>query len=119
MANHPSAEKRNRQRITRTTRNRTLRSSVRTVVKQLRAEIAAKNVEKATASLKTAISELDQAVAKKVMHHKAASRTIGRLSAAVYQLGKSGGAPAEAAPKSKAKPRAAKPAAAKPAAKKS
>ena len=36
MANHPSAEKRNRQRITRTARNRTLKSSVRTLVKRLR-----------------------------------------------------------------------------------
>lgn len=86
MANHPSAEKRNRQRITRTARNRGLRGSVRTVVKQLRAEITAKNAEKATAALKTAISELDKAVSKKVLHHKAASRTIGRLSAAVHKL---------------------------------
>lgn len=118
MANHPSAEKRNRQRITRTSRNRTLRSSVRTVVKQLRAEITAKNVEKATAALKTAISELDKAVSKKVLHHKAASRTIGRLSAAVHKLGKADAtAPASTAKAPKAK--ATKSATAKTAAKKS
>ncbi len=87
MANHPSAEKRNRQRITRTARNRTLKSAVRTVVKGLRAEITANNVEKATEALKKAISELDRAVTKKIVHHKAASRTIGRLSAAVHKLG--------------------------------
>ena len=87
MANHPSAEKRNRQRITRTARNRTLKSTVRTVVKSLRAEITAKNAEKATEALKKAISELDRAVTKKIVHHKSASRTIGRLSAAVHKLG--------------------------------
>ncbi len=89
MANHPSAEKRNRQRITRTSRNRKVTSAVRTVVKRLRTELGAKNKETALKALATAISEIDKAASKGVVHPKAASRTIGRLSAQVHKLSKS------------------------------
>lgn len=86
MANHPSAEKRNRQRITRTTRNRAVASSIRTIVKKVRAAIAAKDKAAATAALKTAISALDGGAQKGVVHVKAASRTISRLAAQVHKL---------------------------------
>ena len=86
MANHPSAEKRNRQRITRTARNRKVTSSVRTVVKRLRTELGAKNKETTLKALATAISEINKAASKGVVHPKAASRTIGRLSAQVHKL---------------------------------
>ncbi len=88
MANHPSAEKRNRQRITRTARNRAVSSSVRTFVKRVRAAIEAKNTGDATAALKVAIVQLDKAATKGVLHVKAASRTISRLSAQVHALAK-------------------------------
>lgn len=88
MANHPSAEKRNRQRITRTARNRAVSSSVRTFVKRVRVAIEAKNAGDATAALKVAIVEIDQASSKGVVHPKAASRTISRLSAQVHALSK-------------------------------
>ena len=41
MANHPSAEKRNRQRIVRTERNRALKSALRTTIKKARAAVGA------------------------------------------------------------------------------
>ena len=88
MANHASAEKRNRQRITRTARNRAVSSSVRTFVKRVRVAIEAKNAGDATAALKVAIVEIDQASSKGVVHPKAASRTISRLSAQVHALSK-------------------------------
>jgi small subunit ribosomal protein S20 len=87
VANHPSAEKRNRQRIKRTLRNRSVASEVRTLVKQVRTELTAKNKEGATAALKRAISAIDSAASKGVVHPKAASRTISRLSTAVHKLG--------------------------------
>lgn len=86
MANHPSAEKRNRQRITRTTRNRAIQSSVRTQVKRVRAAIAGKDKAAAAKALKTAISSLDKAATKGAVHRKAVSRTIARLSAQVAKL---------------------------------
>ena len=86
MANHPSAEKRNRQRITRTIRNRALKSSVRTLVKRVRIEVTGKNKEAAEKALLTAIAALDSAASKGVYHPKAASRVVSRLSAAVHKL---------------------------------
>jgi small subunit ribosomal protein S20 len=86
VANHPSAEKRNRQRITRTLRNRAISSSVRTLVKKVHAAIAAKDKKAATAALKTAVVALDKASSKGVFHPKAASRTVSRLSSQVHKL---------------------------------
>ena len=86
MANHPSAEKRNRQRVTRTTRNRAVASSVRTVVKSVRAAIEGKDKAAAKEALQKAISALDAGAQKGVVHTKAASRTISRLSAQVHKL---------------------------------
>lgn len=86
MANHPSAEKRNRQRIKRTLRNRSVKSSVRTLVKRVHAALEAKDKEKATKALAAAVVALDKASSKGVYHPKAASRTVGRLSAQVHAL---------------------------------
>ena len=86
MANHPSAEKRNRQRITRTARNRAVSSAVRTFVKRVRVAIEEKNAGEASTALKVAIVQLDKAATKGAIHVKAASRTISRLSAQVHKL---------------------------------
>jgi small subunit ribosomal protein S20 len=86
VANHPSAEKRNRQRIKRTDRNRAAKSAVRTLVKRVRTAIAAKDKAAATTALKTAVKALDKAATKGVVHDKAASRTVSRLSAQVHAL---------------------------------
>ena len=86
MANHASAEKRNRQRIVRTARNRAVTSSVRTLVKRVRAAIAAKDKAAAAKALKEATTALDRAASKGVFHVKAASRTVARLSLAVHRL---------------------------------
>ena len=55
MANHASAEKRNRQRITRTARNKARKSAVRTFVKKVRAAIDAKDVAGASTALRAAV----------------------------------------------------------------
>ena len=88
MANHPSAEKRNRQRVKRTLRNRAVKSAVRTVLKRVHAALTAKDKAKATEALKSAVVALDKAASKGVVHPKAASRTVSRLSAQVHALGK-------------------------------
>ena len=82
MSNHPSAAKRNRQRIVRTFRNRAIRSSVRTVVRQARAAIAAGDAA-AAAQVKKAIALLAAAASKGVLHKKAAARTTSRIQAAL------------------------------------
>ncbi|MDP3276037.1 MAG: 30S ribosomal protein S20 [Deltaproteobacteria bacterium] len=83
MANHSSAEKRNRQRIVRTLRNRSITTGVRTLVKKVRAAIAKGDTVAAEEALKSATSHLDSAVSKGVMHRRTASRSISRLNASV------------------------------------
>ncbi len=87
MANHPSAQKRNRQRITRTARNRAVTSNVRAHVKRVRDAITGKDKAVAKTALKAAITLLDKAASKGAVHKKAAARTIARLSAQVHKLG--------------------------------
>ncbi|HEV3193869.1 MAG TPA: 30S ribosomal protein S20 [Polyangiaceae bacterium] len=88
MANHPSAQKRNRQRIKRTLRNRAVKSAVRTHVKTVRAAIAAKDAKAARTALLEATVAIDKAAVKGVLPRKTASRTVSRLASAVHQLGK-------------------------------
>ncbi len=87
MANHPSAAKRNRQRIGRTARNRTVRSSVRTAVKKARTAIASGDAGQAAAIVKSATSALATAASKGVVHPKTAARTTSRIQAALAKLG--------------------------------
>jgi len=86
VANHPSAEKRNRQRIVKTARNRAINSTVRTLVKRVRTALHAKDKSAADVALKAATKALDKAATKGAVHVKAASRTISRLSAQVHSL---------------------------------
>jgi small subunit ribosomal protein S20 len=88
VANHPSAEKRNRQRIKRTLRNRAIRSAVRTHVKSVRAAIAAKDPKAAKAAFDEASTAIDRAASKGALPKKRAARTVSRLASALHQLGK-------------------------------
>lgn len=87
MANHPSAEKRNRQRVKRTLRNRSVKSAVRTHVKTVRDAVAKQDAKAAKAALEQAASEIDKAASKGVLPRKAASRKVARLAAQVHKLG--------------------------------
>ncbi len=78
MANHPSAEKRNRQNQKRRSRNATLRSRMRTAVQRARDAINEKSQEK-DSLVKVAIREIYKAAAKNVLPTNAASRTVARL----------------------------------------
>jgi len=84
MANHPSAEKRNRQRLVRAERNQAVRSSLRTAVKKARAAIAAGNLDAAKAP--AASKALAKAVSKGVVHSRNASRTTSRIQAALHKV---------------------------------
>jgi small subunit ribosomal protein S20 len=86
MANHPSAEKRNRQRVVRAERNQGVRSAVRSAVKKARAAIAAGDKTVATGSVAIASKALAKAVSKGVLHVRAASRTTSRIQAALGKI---------------------------------
>ncbi|MCB9594353.1 MAG: 30S ribosomal protein S20 [Sandaracinaceae bacterium] len=86
MANHASAKKRIRQTHKKTARNRHIRTTVRTVVKKVRAAIDAGDKETATSTLGKAVSLIDRAVAKGIYHRRTGSRYIGRLTERVLAL---------------------------------
>lgn len=87
MANHKSALKRVRQNVKRRARNRHVLTSMRTLIKRVRAAIEAGNSEEAKANLADAVRHLSRAADKGVIHRKQASRKIGRLTRAVNNLG--------------------------------
>ncbi len=81
MANHKSALKRARQNEIRRLRNRSTKTKVKNIVKDVR--IAAGNSENRELSLKnldSAKSVIDKAAKKGVIHKRTASRKISRLS---------------------------------------
>lgn len=87
MSNHASAEKRNRQRLVRTERNRSIRTRIRNSLKKARAAIAAGDAGQALQPVKEASVALARAVTQGVLHQKTASRTISRINAALAKLG--------------------------------
>ena len=80
MANHKSAIKRMKQNEKRAARNRHIRSTMRTFVKQVREAAAAGDNEAAKAALERAVPFIDKAASKGVIHKATASRKISRLS---------------------------------------
>lgn len=86
MANHPQAQKRNRQRIKRTIHNKHFRTTMRTYIKRVRSAIEAKDLVKAREALKEAVPVLDRCSQKSVIPRQRASRLISRLTLAVTAL---------------------------------
>jgi small subunit ribosomal protein S20 len=80
LANHKSAEKRNRQNEKRRLRNRSNRTRVKTAIKAVAEAIDQQAGEKAQEALKAAIPLIDKAAVKGAFHKKNASRKISRLT---------------------------------------
>ena len=79
MANTKSAIKRIRQNEKRRTHNRVYRGRARTCVKKARMAIDSGDVDAARAATMEAVSALDKAAQKGVLHDNNASRRKGRL----------------------------------------
>ena len=80
MAHHKSAEKRIRQAVGSTARNRTNSSRMKSAVKKAETAIASGNKAVAEAALKAAQPELARGVAKGVVHKNTAARKMSRLT---------------------------------------
>jgi len=78
VANHSSAQKRNRQNQIRAERNRSIRTRVRGAVKAARAAIDAQADDK-DVLVKNAVAELYRAATKNVLKAHNASRSVSRL----------------------------------------
>lgn len=86
MAHHKSAVKRNKQNALRNARNTHIRSTMRTLVKQVRETVAAGDQEAALTALAKAVPYIDKTATKGVIHKASASRKISRLTKLVNTL---------------------------------
>ena len=81
MAHSPSAEKRHRQSVKRQARNRSVRSAARGQVSKARALIEAGALPEADVALRQAVTALDRAQEKGIIHANNAARRKSRLVA--------------------------------------
>ena len=85
MPNIASAKKRMRQEEKRRARNRSVKSTVRTHITTARNAIATNPADPTTEeAIRAAISELDSAVSKGVLHRNNAARRKSRLMARLH-----------------------------------
>jgi len=83
LANIKSQIKRNRQNEKRRLRNRVARGAARTAIKQAQAAFEEGNVENSKTAVVAAISALDKAAEKGVIHKNNAARRKSRLMKAL------------------------------------
>jgi len=86
VANIKSSEKANRQRITRTARNASQTTAMRTAIKKLRTAMGSKVNKDLAPLLKDAVRAIDKAASKGVIKKGTASRSVSRLTVAVAGL---------------------------------
>jgi small subunit ribosomal protein S20 len=94
LANTKSAQKAMRQAVTRARRNQAARSAVRTYTKNAAAAVA-EGGETTPEVVRAAVSALDKAAQKGIIHRNAAARRKSRLMARMHQLSLREAAPAE------------------------
>lgn len=86
MANIKSAKKRVLVNRKKAERNKSIKSAVKTSIRNVEAAIEAKDKEAASTALLNAISTIDKAASKGVYHKNTAARKVSRLSKAVNTL---------------------------------
>lgn len=86
MANIAQAQKRIRQTLKRTMRNKARKSRVHGAIRKVEEAVASGNKEAAQAAFRAAQPEMQRAVTKGVLKANAVSRKISRLSARVKTL---------------------------------
>jgi len=86
LANHKSALKRARQNEIRRLRNKSLKTKVKSIVKDVRLSVDGSSKEDALKKLDMVKSNIDRAAQKGVIHKKTASRKISRLAKLVNTI---------------------------------
>ena len=88
MPNHKSAEKRMRQNEKRRVINRGNRTKVRSYIKKLRTDLDTGKADEINRILPEAMSVIDKAIQKGVLHANSAARYKSRLTVRANQAGK-------------------------------
>lgn len=86
MANHKSAEKRARQTIKRTERNRFYRTRLKNMTRAVKEAVEAKDVDAAKAALKVVNQNFHSFVSKGFLKKETANRHVSRLAKLVNSL---------------------------------
>ena len=86
MANHASAEKRDRQSKVRRLRNRVNKSRMHTVIRRIEDALTAGSSEAAQEALKKAMPIIQRTASKGTIHKNTAARKISRLTKRVNQM---------------------------------
>lgn len=86
MANIKSSKKRIQVIATRTARNRSVRSAVKTQIKKVVVAVTAKDVAAANAALPVAVKAIDKATAKGIFHKNTAARKKSSLARLVKTI---------------------------------
>ena len=86
LANIKSAKKRILVTETKTARNKSIKSEVKTSIKKVEAAVAAKDKAAASTALTTAISNIESAASKGVYHKNNAARKVSRVTKLVNTL---------------------------------
>ena len=86
MANIKSARKRAKQALERRVHNMSLRTEVRTAIKNVKKAVAAGNKDGAAKALRESQRVIDRIVAKGVLHRNAGDRHKSRLAHALKAL---------------------------------
>lgn len=86
MANIKSAKKRILVAQTKTARNKSIKSEVKTSIKKVEAAVAANDKEAAKAALSAAISTIESAASKGVYHKNNSARKVSRITKLVNTM---------------------------------
>lgn len=86
MANHKSSEKRARQTIKRTERNRFYRTRLKNITRDVREAVANSDAQKASDALKLANKSIHSFVSKGFLKKQTAARRVSRLTKLVNSL---------------------------------
>lgn len=86
MANHKSAEKRDRQSKKNRLRNRMNKSAMKTAIRQVEEALTAGSEEQAKAALQAAIPVIYKTASKGSVHKNLASRKVSRLTKRVNKM---------------------------------
>lgn len=91
MATHKSAIKRAKQNEQRRMRNKSIKTRVKNVMKDVTSAVEKKSSEEAEKALKIAVPIIDKAASKGVLHRRNVARKISRLTKKVNQIPSSRG----------------------------
>ena len=86
MANHKSAEKRNRQSQASRLRNRVNKTQMKGAVRKVNEAVQAGSVDEAKEAIKIAIPVIEKTATKGSLHKKNASRKVSRLTKSINKM---------------------------------